>query len=287
MTKYLNIPEWFDIKKYHIDATYNEFDLLNNLDDRLMLLWGSKRGSDFFYNDFNDTIEDIILNKYDNILPDSIIQNPIRHSSLKEKERLKHDDDVQNIIGSNEPNSLIKDPVISSPSYRDIKFYIHDIDYHNKSGFIKSFNENKPIIKFENAITDEYKALIQIDLLTPDVILVEKFKHHLKIIRKNKHLSFSNLQSKTQDSVLKKFNILVKYKLFAVFDLIYWASINGGKISQEKLGKAIFPELDFSDLDLKDRMRKTILPILDNCFHFRYSENLHWYIVINFNKYIN
>ena len=62
------------------------------------------------------------------------------------------------------------------------------------------------------------------------------------------------------------------YQVLAAFDLSHWSAISGAKFTDAQMGRALWdrPGMDMSAVDLTERYRKTVKPMVDNLFRWNY-----------------
>lgn len=113
-------------------------------------------------------------------------------------------------------------------------------------------------------------ALATIDLDQDDETLELIFKGWLASCREAMGTS---AQRPFDDTDRKKW---ANYQLLAAFDLNHCATMSGTKYTDAQMGRALWdrPGMDSSAVDLTERYRKTVKPMLSMVFHWRYLTRL-------------
>lgn len=99
-----------------------------------------------------------------------------------------------------------------------------------------------------------------------DEMLMLEFSILLRRLRKYTKINSSTKPNLRQDDFLK----LLNYRVFEVFDLLYWAALNEKKIKYSLLATVVFPDGSRGENDIK----QTIIPFLRKVFSFDYLQTI-------------
>ncbi len=107
---------------------------------------------------------------------------------------------------------------------------------------------------------------ITIDLDNDDETLKEAFGIWLAGVRTEMNNRFKKPISE------EEFEKWHKYQVLAAFDLYQWAEIKAIRFTNNQVANAIFPpetvSMEDRDLDMGERIRKVVKPLLEQCFTF-------------------
>ncbi|MEE9338701.1 MAG: DUF6387 family protein [Methylococcaceae bacterium] len=126
----------------------------------------------------------------------------------------------------------------------------------------------------ETLIIDQAKtgyidtALLSIDLDATDEQLEEDFSLWLSQQR-----AINNQGYRRQKFASKDINKWIKYRILPYLDLTLISDWEGNSLTQNKLGRMIFPN-EF-DIDLTERVRRSVKPIADSLLSFKAMEALY------------
>ncbi|HCS64662.1 MAG TPA: hypothetical protein DIW64_11645 [Cellvibrio sp.] len=118
---------------------------------------------------------------------------------------------------------------------------------------------------FKNSIFNE-RILICPSLEHTDQQILKAVKKQLKKMRSENKLIF--IFKESIDETLDEFH---KFRLLALFDLLYWREINNKKLTLTKIGALIWPD-EF--IDIEQRIRKKGLPLIKSVFHRQVAQKI-------------
>jgi len=255
-----DIPGWFCIKNYNDAANLTAFDWYNQLLPRYSIY---NQVSDF--NAFNEVVdedkqlsdykdfmsgsalsayEDIkqtgLLESTNNIFPSHRIFNNI--SPLSIGDFLDIEDETKDMVIKKELKRLI------SNQERQQENQILDVEPDLKTQRLKKTPLNDVLEYYHNEI-------ININLAASDEIILSDFRDWLKGIR-NK---YKNTIHQKKDFKQKDFDRWSSNSILPFLDLTIWSRMELKSITNNAMGKTIFPN-EF-DIDLSERVRNTVKPL--------------------------
>ena len=127
----------------------------------------------------------------------------------------------------------------------------------------------------ETLIIDQAKtgyidtALLSIDLDATDEQLKEDFSLWLSQQR-----AINNQEYRRKKFASKDINKWIKYRILPYLDLTLISDWEGNSLTQNKLGRMIFPN-EF-DIDLTERIRRSVKPIADSLLSFEAMQALYF-----------
>ena len=145
--------------------------------------------------------------------------------------------------------------------YDDLLFASYNAPFQNslcspKNEFLVE-NAHKFIIDTSNMGIQRLIAMLTISLGASDEQLKEDFSEWLKQQRKNEMSSAKKKMFTTID--LQRW---VKLKVLSYIDLILISSYEGKTLTQNMLGRVLFP--DDYDIDVTERIRQSVKPLADS-----------------------
>lgn len=153
-----------------------------------------------------------------------------------------------------------------------------DFDLASESGFAewreferKEREMTAPLFdSYDEAIprrSREY-ANLQVYMEAPDDVIVESFKRWLSSKRKSNAYTHAAVRKFTPGDLAE----WSSKRVLAYIDLTLLANLLGARITAHKMGDLLFPE--YSDIDLAERIRKTVAPTAKKLMSFDFQESL-------------
>ncbi|WP_223789631.1 DUF6387 family protein [Marinicella meishanensis] len=117
---------------------------------------------------------------------------------------------------------------------------------------------------------DSHNVQINIDMRTPNSVLIKEFENLLKNLRKIEGLDFD----KGKKSKPITFGRWIEFKLFEYFDLSLWFAYTDQKITDYQMGCILFP--DEYEKDVTAIIRGSTRRYLDYILTDEYNQKLYW-----------
>lgn len=170
-------------------------------------------------------------------------------------------------FSKNFAESIEKDfSLYKKPSDASVTYTIDEILIGSKV-FLRQF-PNQPEFSESDSINDLFKifkshifgtdTLLSLSLDYSDKEILNQVKQHLKSLRKK-----SNYISITDDNVKKQLDKLRRFRLLALFDLLYWREINPKKTTLIEIGALVWPT---ESIGIDQRIRKKGIPLINEVF---------------------
>ncbi|ENR1380707.1 TPA: DUF6387 family protein [Yersinia enterocolitica] len=115
----------------------------------------------------------------------------------------------------------------------------------------------------------------EIDVNTPDEILIEAFKNWLKEAKKMPVFTDKDIPYHLLSEGVMKSNHIKKWyslRVLAYLDLKIYALISGVRITMKQYGDILY--FDEFDIDATEKVRKTLIPLVNEIFSGGYLNNL-------------